>query len=201
MEKEQSGDVMHSMLENIIENLRDIEKEKGRAVAAIDGRCASGKTTLAARIQDICGCNVIHMDHFFLPMELRSEARMKEPGGNIDYDRFLQEVLLPLQKGVDFSYRPFDCRLQKMAEPIFVEAGPLTIVEGSYSCHPLFQAYYDYRIFLTIGEKEQLDRIKKRNGEEGAVMFVQRWIPLEELYFKGCKTEESCHMVVESMPG
>lgn len=32
---------------------------------AIDGRAASGKTTLAAMLQKELNCNVVHMDHFF----------------------------------------------------------------------------------------------------------------------------------------
>ena len=64
-------------------------------VIAIDGRCAAGKTTLAARLKDERNCNVIHMDHFFLQQEQRTEKRLKEPGGNVDYERFVKEVILP----------------------------------------------------------------------------------------------------------
>ena len=35
-------------------------------IIAIDGRCASGKTTLAEALGRHYHCNVIHMDHFFL---------------------------------------------------------------------------------------------------------------------------------------
>ena len=43
-----------------------LQKEKERVLLAIDGRCASGKTTLANQLQNILGCEVIHMDSFFL---------------------------------------------------------------------------------------------------------------------------------------
>ena len=43
---------------------------------AIDGRCASGKTTLAAFLQErIQECAVVHMDHFFLQDAQRTKER------------------------------------------------------------------------------------------------------------------------------
>ena len=60
---------------------------------AIDGKCASGKTTLAYYIQSIYECNLFHMDDFFLREEQKSEERVREIGGNIDYERFKVEVI------------------------------------------------------------------------------------------------------------
>ena len=37
----------------------------GMRIIAIDGRCAAGKTTLAARLAKELGGDVIHMDDFF----------------------------------------------------------------------------------------------------------------------------------------
>ena len=71
----------------------------GMRIIAIDGRCAAGKTTLAARLAKELGGDVIHMDDFFLPLELRTEERFREPGGNVHYERFKTEVLKPLEAG------------------------------------------------------------------------------------------------------
>ena len=43
----------------------------GMRIIAIDGRCAAGKTTLAARLAKELGGDVIHMDDFFLQMCIR----------------------------------------------------------------------------------------------------------------------------------
>lgn len=59
----------------------------------------------------------------------------------------------------------------------------MTIIEGSYACHPRLRRSYDLRIFLTVDRQEQLERIRKRNGEEREEMFERIWIPLEERYF------------------
>ena len=65
----------------------------GMRIIAIDGRCAAGKTTLAARLAKELGGDVIHMDDFFLRVEQRTPERMKEVGGNVDYERFEKTVL------------------------------------------------------------------------------------------------------------
>ena len=45
--------------------IQRLQKDKERVLIAIDGRCASGKTTLANRLQEELVCEVIHMDSFF----------------------------------------------------------------------------------------------------------------------------------------
>ncbi len=168
---------------------------------AIDGRCASGKTTLAARLREICGCTVAHMDHFFLRPEQRTEKRYQTPGGNVDHERFLQEVLLPLHGGAWPEYRPFDCHTQRLAEPVCLERAPAVVVEGSYSCHPALRAFYDLRIFLTISPEEQLRRIAEREGADYAEVFRTRWIPLEERYFSACRPELYCELSFDTSCG
>src|SRR5699024_8655645 len=122
---------------HILKKIEEILREKEYLQIAIDGRCASGKTTLAGRLRSLCGCNVISMDSFFLRPEQRTVERLQEPGGNVDYERFIEEVLTPLKVRRPFSYRPFDCRSQMLKAPVPVIPGPVTVVEGSYSLNPL----------------------------------------------------------------
>ena len=116
-----------------------------RLLIAVDGRCASGKTTLAATLEEETGCNVVHMDDFFLRPEQRTPQRLAEPGGNVDYERFRQEVILPLSRGDQVRYQIFDC--QQMVLSVFREIDPskTTVIEGSYSCHPALWDFYDLR--------------------------------------------------------
>ena len=78
-----------------------------------------------------------------------------------------------------------------------IAPNPLTIVEGSYSCHPALWAHYDLRVFLTVAPEEQMRRIEKRNGPEKAVMFAQRWIPFEEQYFKAFDLQARCDIALQ----
>lgn len=161
-------------------------------IVAIDGRCASGKTTLARLLQAHYGCNVVPMDHFFLRPEQRTEERLSRAGENIDHERFLAEVLTPLSEGRGFSYRPFSCKTGLLGEPIEVPPRSVNIVEGSYSCNSALREHYHLRIFLTTDREEQMRRIISRDGAEKARIYKEKWIPLEERYFAECGVAAAC---------
>lgn len=185
---------MENMLETVLSVLGRLQMEKNPLLLALDGRCAAGKTTLAAQLRERTGCTVIHMDDFFLRPEQRTAERLAQPGGNVDWERFLEEVLLPLKKGRPFQYRPYDCHTQTLREPVRITPGFVTLVEGSYSCHPRLWTFYDFHIFLDITKEEQLSRIEKRNGSEMLEVFRSRWIPMEESYFQTFSIEERCEL-------
>lgn len=180
----------------LLRELEALRDRGGRTVAAIDGRCASGKTTLAAELHERYGFAVVHMDHFFLRPEQRTPERYAQPGGNVDYERVLSEVLEPLRRGEAVEYRPFDCQSGTLSAPVRLEPTPVTIVEGSYSCCPALWERYDLRMFLTVERSEQLRRLTRREGDYVRV-FQERWIPLEERYFAVCRVEERCGWVLE----
>jgi uridine kinase len=170
-------------------------RQKKSLIVAIDGRCAAGKSTLAALLRDVYGgnaLNVLMMDQFFLRPEQRTAERLAHPGENVDHERFLSEVLLPLSEGKGFSYRPYDCQQGVLAEPIEITPKAINIVEGSYSLHPSLAGYYDIKVFMDIGKDEQMCRIRKRESAKSAAMFESRWIPLEEQYFAAMQVERQC---------
>lgn len=168
-------------------------------LVAIDGRCASGKTTLAADLQKKLDCTVFHMDDYFLRPEQRTFARLNTAGGNIDYERFQEEILLPLRAGSPLiRFQAFHCQTQTLSEVITIQRKPLCIVEGSYSCHPFLRDKYDLRIFLTLNPEEQMRRIASRNGVKAASVFQEKWIPLEEKYFSACAVKQACEMCFQT---
>ncbi|MCL2198789.1 MAG: uridine kinase [Defluviitaleaceae bacterium] len=150
-------------------------------IIAIDGRAASGKTTLAAALAAEEKASVIHMDDFFLPPNLRTTERLNTPGGNIHHERFAEEVLPFIADGKPFQYRVFDCATCTYTTTRKI-IHPLIIVEGAYSHHPLFGSYMNLRIFSDISPEPQIRRIKNRNGTQAATVFASKWIPLEEKY-------------------
>lgn len=164
---------------------------------AVDGRCAAGKSTLAAWLKERfeCTVNVIHMDDFFLQPHQRTRQRMEEPGGNIDYERFEKEVMYSLFRFENFSYQIYDCKIKKLSSRIYVEPAEISIIEGSYSCHPALWDFYTLRIFLDVEPKEQLRRICGRNGAEAVSVFRDKWIPLEEKYFTAYQIQERSDFV------
>ena len=169
--------------------------EKHQVLVAIDGSCTAGKTTLAAELQEIYDCNVFHMDDFFLRPHQRTPERFAETGGNVDYERFFEEVLMPLRDGGAFSYRPFSCRRFEMAEPVAVQPKRLNIIEGSYSQHPYFGDVYDLKIYLTITPELRQLRLQDRPAPLQE-RFRREWIPMEQRYFQEMDIAERADLIL-----
>lgn len=169
-------------------------QKKSQIIVAIDGNCTAGKTTLAGMLAEIYDCNVFHMDDFFLRPQQRTPGRYAEVGGNVDYERFMVEVLVPLKAGKSFSYRPFDCGSFELTDPVAVTAKKLNIIEGTYSLHPYFGAAYDLKVFLSITPELQRERILQRPVFLHK-RFFQEWIPMENRYFAGFQIQDKCGMV------
>ncbi len=159
---------------------------------AIEGGSASGKTTLGQILAERYGCTVFHMDDFYLRPEQRTASRFAEPGGNVDRERFLEEVLLPLRRGEKIFYRRFDCATMQLQKPIEIVPGKLVVTEGAYSMHPELAPYYDLSVFLDIPPELQRDRISRRNTPEKAKRFFTEWIPMEQAYFAAFDIPARC---------
>lgn len=152
-------------------------------VIAIDGRCASGKTTLAKLLSEVLRAPIISMDDFFLPPELRTKQRLLEPGGNIHYERFTKEVAEHIKSTDAFTYERYDCHTMAHST-IVVPSARIRIVEGSYSLRPEWHSLYETALFTTCSPDLQKERILQRNGEGMWKRFEEAWIPLEEHYFE-----------------
>ena len=166
-----------------------------QVLVAIDGMCGSGKSTLGRVLEEIYDCNLFHMDDFFLRPEQRKPERFAEPGGNVDYERFKEEVLEHISDAEGFSYQIYDCSKQQLTEKVQVPYKRLNIIEGAYSLHPHFENPYDLRFLCKITSEEQLDRILKRNGPEMLERFKSMWIPMENRYFEAFEVEKGCILI------
>ncbi len=170
-------------LELILKQITDTLAVKGSCVVAIDGNSGAGKSTLAAQIVKESGGNLFHTDDYFLPSHLRTEDRLNTPGGNVDYDRFNNEIINGISCCKDFSYKAYSCS-DGTFSVINVKSSPINIIEGSYSHHPLWSDKIDIKVFMSIDYDAQIMRIRKRNGEEMLSNFTNKWIPLENTYFE-----------------
>ena len=171
--------------------------EKGSVILAVEGGSAVGKTTLSRALEDIYGCSVFHMDDFFLRPEQRTPERFAEPGGNVDRERFLEEILLPLSKGEDvITYRPFDCSVFDLGKPVTVCPERLCVIEGAYSMHPDLEGFYDVSVFIDLPAKERRSRILKRNPDM-ADRFFNEWMPMEDRYFREMNVKERCTLKID----
>ena len=172
--------------------LKELNKTNKRPfLIAIDGNCGSGKTTLANYLKEQLGCSLFHMDDFFLLPHQRTPERLSAPGGNVDYERFQDEVLNHICDASGVTYRPFSCTQWRLTDAVTIPYNDIVVIEGSYSHHPYFNNVYDLKIFLEISPKEQKNRIVARDGESIWTMFENKWIPMENQYFQTYKIKEN----------
>ncbi|MHB1452846.1 MAG: uridine kinase family protein [Saccharofermentanales bacterium] len=164
-------------------------------IAAIDGNSGAGKSWLSGLIGSIYSCNLFHADDFFLRPEQRTQARLAEPGGNVDYERLESEIYAQIAEDRSFKYRKFDCSVMALGDTVQVAPCRLNIIEGSYSLHPNLSKYCDLRIFLKISAADQAERILRRNGPILYQRFAEEWIPKENLYFRTFSIEQNCDLV------
>ena len=183
------------MSRELIQRIDRLLAEKDLVLVAIDGNCASGKTTLANKLAERYDCNVLQLDDFFLRPEQRTAERFAQAGGNVDYERFASEVLEPLRRGETFSYRPFDCRTMTLREAVAVTPKQLNIIEGSYSLHPYFGDAYDLRVLLTVAPEVQKERILQRPAFLHE-RFFQSWIPMEHHYLEALSIPQTADLIL-----
>ena len=186
---------MESIMETAKKQIDELLAAKDTVIVAIDGKCTSGKTTLASKLAEVYDCNVFHMDDFFLRLEQRTPERFAEVGGNVDYERFQEEVLLPLKSGKAFSYRPFDCSTFTLAAPVTAAPKKLNIIEGTYSHHPYFGNPYDLKIILTVDEETQRKRILERPVFLHR-RFFEEWIPMENRYYEVFRIIDQANLIL-----
>ena len=153
---------------------------------------------MAKPLQEVYGCSTISMDHFFLQPHQCSAARLQEPGGNVDYERFQAEVAAKLKGGEPFRYQIFNCQDGSFIPSPVVETGPLTVVEGYHSHHPKFAQIYDPAVFLTITPRDPAGKDPKAQRPGDARRFVEEWIPLEERHFSTFRIAEHSELCIST---
>ena len=80
-------------------------------LVALDGRCGSGKTTLAAQLaRQFPQSIIVHTDDFYLPPASRVANWEQIPCANMDLERLRAQVLTPARAGQAIPYRAYSCQ-------------------------------------------------------------------------------------------
>lgn len=151
----------------------------------VDGPAGSGKTTLAGAVADLLHCPVLHMDDLFPGWDGLAQA-----------PRLLHDqVLLPVFKGRDGSYRRWDWVQSGWAETVRVPWRPVLLVEGCGSTVRPAGDLVELRVWVEADEAVRRRRGIERDGEAFAPHW-QRWAAQERAIYAADGTRQRADLII-----
>ncbi len=163
-------------------------------VLAVDGRSSSGKTTLAARLQEaVAGSAVVHTDDIAWRHSRLGWA-----------DLLIGGILVPARAGRPVSYRPprWDERQRPGAIEVPADC-PLLIIEGVGAARRETVHLTDAVIWVQADERETERRNLARVGQPGGPPTVQHlrdWMAEEVPFLAGQRPWERACLVACGTP-
>jgi hypothetical protein len=163
-------------------------------VLAVDGRSSSGKTTLAARLQDaVPGSAVLHTDDIAWWHSRFGWA-----------DLLINGILTPAHAGQPVSYRPPRWDDRQRPGAIEAPAGcPLLIIEGVGAARRESAHLTDAAIWVQADERETERRNLARVGQPGGPPTVQHmrdWMAEEIPFLAGQRPWEHADLIACGTP-
>ena len=172
-------------------------------LVAVDGKGCAGKSTLAATLASELEATgrrveVIHFDDFYLPLSLRPEGVGSEKpiGGDFDWERLRDQVLVPLRGRRVARFARYDWIEDALAETHEVVPGAIVIVEGISSSRQELAALYDLRVWVDCPRQLRLNRGIARDGETYRARWEQDWMPSEDRYVNEHRPDKKADFVV-----
>ena len=157
----------------------------GTCWIGVDGKGATGKTMLAARIAAaLPGSVVIHVDDFARP-DVRGWER----------DRFVRQVLEPLLAGQPGRYQRWDFFRNVGAEWRTVPTGVPVVVEGVSSTDVRLGIPWDFTIWIEVPYQIRLARARERDGPEMMERWLTDWMPSEDAYEQEQRPQDRVDLV------
>lgn len=178
---------------DLVNSLKDLDEY----ILLIDGMCGSGKTSLAKYLKDNLDLNVVSIDNYYLPFEKRKDDWFELSGGNIDYERLINEVINPYLNKEDINLKRYNPHKEIFEDLGNLKYKPRLIIEGSYSFMDILSKYSTYRVFLKCSNERQKERLILRE-KDNYINFENKWIKKENLYFKDKDPEGMADYIIDT---
>jgi uridine kinase len=181
-----------------------------RALVAIDGIGASGKTAfadlLAARVSSR-PVLVLHADDFFNPSDVRHGRGRNSPQGfwldAYNYPALISTALEPLGRGTA-TYREasYDRRTGESFSPEPRTAPPdaIVLVEGTFLHRDELVAQWDFSVYLDIPFEVAARRMIQRDVLPPDIVrgLMQRYLGAQRLYFANARPWQRASVVMDN---
>ena len=188
---------LEQAIKKVSEQIDALLCTKEKIIVAIDGISASDKSMLAHVLHRIYipDTTIFRTDDFSLRKEQRDPKRIAKPGYNFDWERFEQQVLIPLSNGKPVIYQRFNFSTEELEPSITVMPAKINIVEGTFCMNENLQKYYDYSVLVRMLPSALEERLRNRSSAKNSI-FASRQ-PLEEIYFEKTDVASKCSLVVD----
>ena len=206
------------------EMLRQLSDAIGRVATphpvrvAVDGRPASGKTTLANELRDRLSARGRHViratiDEFMYPKAVRYRRGVDSPDGcyedSFDFTALHRALLDPLGPGGGrmFQEAAYDRQADRTMPLRMDSIAPLDailIFDGVFLMRPELNHSWDLRILVSTSFEETLNRARHRDADSlGSIERVEerfrtRYLPSQAHYFDTVKPREVADLIVEN---
>ncbi|WAX81098.1 hypothetical protein [Streptomyces sp. KMM 9044] len=141
-------------------------------LVGVDGHAGSGKSTFAGRLADaLDGAPVLRLDDVASHEELFGWTA-----------RLLSQVVLPLGRGEQASYAPYDWRARDFGPPRPLPPAPVVVVEGVGAGRRALRPYLALLLWMELPAGASWSRGRARDGEEQRE-FWDGWVGAEQRHF------------------
>jgi uridine kinase len=152
-------------------------------IVAVDGPGGAGKSSLADRLAQELGAQVIRTDDF---------ASWENP---VDWwPQLLEHALEPLAAGRTARYQPASWGGEER-EPIVIEPTGIVILEGVTASREAFRQYLAYSIWIETPREVRLRRGLERDGADAEPQWDE-WMEGEDRYIERERPAEHADVVL-----
>lgn len=186
--------------EQLVLAIDTMPRRQKTLLIGIDGCGGSGKSTLAKKLKESrADAAVVHMDDFYFPSSelIQGPPQDKPVGADFDWQRVLNQVLVPLSQDKEGSYQRYDWNSDQLAEWHTIPVGGVAIIEGISSTRLELAGYYDFTIFVECPYETRLHRGLERDGEAARDRWVNDWMVAEQKYVDSHKPQERADVVIK----
>lgn len=182
-----SGEFQETVVDDILASCSTTRRSGDQSkpyFVAIDGRSASGKSTLGRQLAKRPGVTVIEMDDFYRvddPVERAALTPVQGIDRYFDWERVRDEALVPLSEGREANYATYDWDNNVYGPAKTAKPTDVIVVEGVYSAHPRLSAYFDFVVLVDTPVEASYARQDARGQD--AKDWIARWRAAESVYF------------------
>ena len=193
-------------MSELLECVVAFRNSQATTLVAIDGHGAAGKSTLAAALASALKTlgqrvSIIRGDDFYRPSSVRPRGAGAEKGidDDFDWERLRDQVVDPLRHGRAASYSRYDWVEDALAETHVLAPRGIVVVEGISSLRRELAALYDVRVWVDCPRDLRLARAIARDGEACRSLWVDNWMPREDLYVNEHRPDRAADLVLSGL--